>query len=79
MPRTLFLPNGRYAHILRDKDFEDLIAKYMGDDAADYYKQQIKACLDYIDELDKYSTLDGYYWDIPQGSPKEFRHEHGFE
>lgn len=79
MVQTIALPNGRYETILRDSDFEDLIARYMGDDAANFYRHQINACLAYIDELAAYPEKENFFFDIPQGTPKEFRHENGFE
>lgn len=76
---TIGLPNGRYETVLRSTDFEDLIAKYMGDDAANLYKKQIGVCLEYIDELATYPTKDNFFFDIPQGTPEEFKHENGFD
>ena len=63
MPQMLTMSNGRPETILSPKDFEDLIAKHMGMDSANYYQNQIEQLSECIRELsgyidDKYVSRD---------------------
>lgn len=51
MRKILTLKNGETEVITKDRHFSDLLRKYIGSDAADYYENRIKSLLDEVDEM----------------------------
>lgn len=50
MATMLRLKDGKREVVSRDRHFIDLLRKYMGDDAAEFYEDRIKSILDLVDE-----------------------------
>ena len=50
MTTMLRLKDGKRMAVSRDRHFVDLLRKYMGDDAAEFYEDRINSILDLVDE-----------------------------
>ena len=57
MGQTLILKDGRRELVSRDRHFTDLLRKYMGDDAAQYYEDRVGDLLRTIDKAKSYSNV----------------------
>lgn len=50
MPTLIRLKDGKREVVSRDRHFIDLLRGYIGDDAAEFYKDRIESILDLVDE-----------------------------
>lgn len=50
MTTMRILKDGKRKAVSRDRHFVDLLRKYMGDDAAEFYEDRINSILDLVDE-----------------------------
>lgn len=66
MSDTIITKDGKREFIGRDLHFQDLLRKYIGDDAADFYRNRIKDMKKLFDELKALLDTDLNHRDLDE-------------